>query len=232
MKIDITQVAVIISTCNKPKNIQRKNNLKRTLDTLGFSNVFTLTGREEEPYQLGALENVLRILSWSKPPFILMEDDATVLIENYYPVLEVPEETDILFLGGATHAHKNPVVDTGNLIYNKAYGFNKSRLIYSEIDSDYVRIYNMYSAHAILFLTERGRDRYHKQISTHKFIPFDVAFSYIMQELNVLMVRRPFFYQRDGHNEEFTRQVIYEGSDIIDLKSEYYENRKRSTGKY
>jgi hypothetical protein len=225
MKIDITQVPVIISTCNKSENIRRTNFLKPHLGRHGFSNVSTITGVEEKPYQIGALENVRRILSWNSTPFILMEDDAYLIQDNFYPVLEIPEDTDILYLGGALHAHKKFPIEGEGIILNKAYGFNLSLLAYSIVNPDYVRIYNMYSAHAILFLTDKGRDAYYQQITSNRAIPFDVAFSYIMKDYNVLMVRKPFFFQNDEHNDIFTYRVIYDQEgEILEAKKKHYED--------
>jgi len=229
MKIDITQVHTLISTCNKPENVIRFNQVMQQLETLGFSTVSLVAGPIMRPYQLGANLNAKNILNNTALPFIFMEDDATVILKNYYPVLEIPDDTDVLYLGGAVHANKL-VLETENLIYNKAYGFARSRLAYTEVNSDFVRIYNMYCTHAVLFVSEKGREIFLRQITMLPNLPFDVTFSYAMEDLNVYMVRHPFFYQNDGHNEIFTTKVIYDHplDTIVELLHPYYEDKARS----
>jgi len=127
------------------------------LNDLKFENVTASMGEVTEPYVFGANNNAIKILSNNKVPFIYMEDDATLLPENYHNELDIPDECDILFLGGSTHANAHFITQDKSILYNKGYGVGKTRIAYKPINEDFVRIYNMFCIHAVLFLTEKGR---------------------------------------------------------------------------
>lgn len=124
-------------------------------------------------------------------PYAIFEDDLEFVWEE--PILRSPPaDADIIYLGTNTtgcfprdpkfHAlfgHRS----VGNFALAEGY------------DDQYLRLYSMVSAHAVLFLTERGRDTYRVALdqALRRLIPLDVMYAYSMPELNVYAVRTPMF---------------------------------------
>lgn len=224
MKIDITQLPLVLSSCEKKTHWERAEKTAQMLINLGFQFPYIICGRASKDYHREVNENVIRALNQYPVPFLFMEDDAVVLEDNYSPILEIPDECDVLYLGGGVHAYA-PYIDwvmrdkDPSIKLNRALGYNNSRVVYKDINQDYVRLYSMYSSHAVLFLTEEGVSTFLSAVMRKRSYPFDVTFSFEMVNLNVYMVRNPLFYQADGYNDLFTKKVIYDNPNepIIDL---------------
>ena len=208
MKINITELPITISTCKKENCLQRAIKLNEKLLELNFSVKEIYEGEITKPYIFGANRNAIDILQNNRAPFIFMEDDAEIIEDNYKNILDIPSECDILYLGGATHANPYFINEDEDMILNFTEGARNSRLAFKNINEDYVRIYNMFCAHAIIFLTEKGRVEFLSAIEQYKNYPFDIIFSQIMPNLNVYMLRNTFFYQNDGHNEQSTKDIF------------------------
>jgi len=217
MKLDLTSLPVFISSCDSPKFQERRDKLLPVLDKLGFNIKEIVKGVPMPNHMYGAFLNMNKIIKRNRSPFIVLEDDCCLNEENYQPVIEIPDNTDILYLGGSAHASLQYVPEKGVLL-NNAYGFNNSRVAYMPINKDYVRLFSMYSGHAILYVTEKGRNAFLYHMNIYTKIAFDMAFSLAMPKINVMMPRKTFFFQDDGYNDAFTKQIIYDHEgEIVNL---------------
>lgn len=225
MTIDLKHVKVCISTCEGKKWENRCEEIQEMLKELTFDQIEYFKGKISKPYIFAANENAIQILSSNKVPFIYMEDDARCIKENYEDILDIPKECDILYLGGTAHSNIHFVSQDPKIKINNITGIANSRLHYKHVNDKFLRIFNMFSAHAILFLTEKGKEEYLKAINTFKNQPFDVTFSMVMPNLNVYMVKKPFFYQNDGHNDKLSKNIISE-DDIVKSKDVNWQKQE------
>ncbi len=122
-------------------------------------------------------------------PFLLLEDDA-VETERFTPRLSVPSDADIIFVGITS--------------YGLAPGIGGRALeraaITEEVDQTWARVHSMTGAHALLFVSERGREAYvnaAKEYVTARFRPHDIALHYLARHLNLYALIRPAFYQAE-----------------------------------
>lgn len=134
-------------------------------------------------------------------PLLVLEDDAKIT-ENFNPLIDVPPETDAIYLGTSAG---NPEIKTRS--YN----------------DQYLRIANMYSTHAILYLTENFK----KAVAdvTKRYIfkerkPCDIGVASIQEKFNVLAVRTPFFVQgndrqSNAKNEKITSRQLQDLNSIF-----------------
>ena len=212
MKINLTTIPVFLITCNSSKYVERCNRVEKMLKDLGFLFVTKVIGAVSTPYYVSLRETIMTLMINQMAPFIIIEDDAMVT-ETFKPILELPEtiKTDVLYLGGMRAGNMLEKPNDKEIETNPENNMNnKGSLYYKKINSDFVRIYNMYSAHAILFLTEEGKNLYLRYTNSYSDKVHDIAFSWAMPHVNTLMVREPFFYQDDKKYIEQTKKIIYE----------------------
>jgi len=111
-------------------------------------------------------------------PLLILEDDAKIT-DEFNPIIEVPDNTDAVYLG-TSHGDGNYfAVDIGG-------GF--------------ARIGKIFATHAILYLT----DSYRKAVSetAKKFVyehntPFDLGCAMLQTKNFVVAPHKPYFYQAD-----------------------------------
>jgi len=141
-------------------------------------------------------------------PFIILEDDATI---NRIPEkISVPNNSDVVYIGISSWGFV-PQPD-GNLA-------GIDRIIYDRVDNDVVRIFNMLSSHAILYINmdyvKRLIDELEKNLKGEQIIsisngvnlkyygqnmlPCDVIMANMQYKSNAFALRDPVFYQDDKH---------------------------------
>lgn len=122
-------------------------------------------------------------------PLLILEDDSEYLQYNFK--LENCKSYDdiaAIYLGGSLYP-------AGGGVYLENY------------DDNYYRVYNMLSAHAILFLNKKSAktilDIYVKSLSNNKHLDLDLAES--SKRLKFLTPKNgPYFYQNDGLTRDVT----------------------------
>jgi hypothetical protein len=110
---------------------------------------------------------------------LILEDDC--LPFDYREEFEVPDDADVVFLGvstGTSHTH---------------------RLKYKKLSNDIYRLYDMTTVHAILYITDAGRqwlrNAYH--LTVNNKIRFDIATAKLMPTIKAYGLNSPIWYQRD-----------------------------------
>lgn len=124
-------------------------------------------------------------------PYAIFEDDLEFVWDA--PVLKAPPaDADIIYLGTNTAGcfPRDPR-------FHKVFGHRSVEkfALAEAYDDTYLRLYSMVSAHAVLFLTERGQQTYRAALdqALRRHIPLDVMYAYAMPDLNVYAVREPMF---------------------------------------
>lgn len=138
-----------------------------------------------KPYLVGCGKSHIACIeeSLGRGPFLVLEDDAAVT-KAFYPIINIPPDTDAVYLGSSTGNPNTMVAD--------ANGY-------------FVRIGKMLAAHAVLYIS----DRYKQAVLdvAKKFVyelhhPWDIAPSTVQEHFNVLASRVPFFIQSDARTSE------------------------------
>ena len=114
-------------------------------------------------------------------PFLLLEDDATIT-EDYQNTIEVPDNTDAIYLGTSHGDGRYTSLDIGGGL---------------------LQIGRMLAAHAIIYITDKYRQAVvdiAKECLYERHVPFDLGTYQIMEKFLVVTPHRPWYYQ--GPNGE------------------------------
>ena len=204
--LDLRDISAVY--INMDKDVDRNESIKFTLSECGFKNIIRLNGEVFPDRPLaGCSLSHYNALNEVDPPFIVFEDDCK--IKNFSPIIEIPEDSDAVHLGvsswGRMNSHSGPCVQS------------------KEIGSGIVRIYNMLSAHAILYISKEfvsmcSRIAYHSyEIADYQ----DIGFAEIQKYFNVYAFNNPMFYQTssNGTNQPLTS---YPSIEIIQPHRSYW----------
>jgi GR25 family glycosyltransferase involved in LPS biosynthesis len=142
MQIDLREIPVYYINLEGDKD--KKKRIESMLKDLGFKDVRRFEGHDIRIPKLGcatAHNNLLGILSKSKGPILVLEDDVIIKnIKKFNPIIDVPKSADAVYLG------------------NSKYGLYKGKGVFTVAAEKYdyrlYRIYNMLGAHAILYLNK------------------------------------------------------------------------------
>jgi hypothetical protein len=134
--------------------------------------------RPSEVHYVGVGQTHINCLEENKDamPFLILEDDAT-LTEDYQNTIEVPDDTDAIYLG-TSHGD--------------------GRYMAQDIGGGLLRIGKMFAAHAVLYITERYRQAVvdvAKECIYKLHVPFDIGTYNIMENFLVVAPHRPWYYQ-------------------------------------
>lgn len=179
----IETIPVYILTCDK--HFARAAKLAGQLWGRGFRNQRTIVGDTTDPYWYGLNDAYVRVFESFKPPFITLEDDCRFLPDAWTQETDYSTPCDWMYLGGCLAGYDGP-------------------LRYEEVNSSFVRPLNMLSAHAILWHTLPVA---HLKPVARKTI-VDVVLAQSQLYHNTLLLRKPLFYQADGHNDEASKYEI------------------------
>ena len=173
------------------------------LTKLGFSDWgFVFGGDKFKPYWKNIHDDWIKMLE-TPTPFLILEDDATIT-DYYHPEVEYPEDTQLLYLGGTTNGEDCVFPDGLDLLPSQGSKDVFAWMVYSEYDDRYIRIYNMHSTHAILFLNEDVKRQLQSAINDMRDLAVDVVIARNMRKYKIYCLKQPFWYQKDGWNDERT----------------------------
>jgi hypothetical protein len=137
--------------------------------TVGFSRVLDLACLNQErnkPFQ----------------PFVMFEDDV-IKYREFPQTIEIPDNTDILYIG----------LSICGMLYDTSDDF----VYYDNVNEDIVRTYNMLAVHGIIICSLRGLLIIQKCILEGYFrdIPWDAVIAQLHPFCNVYALRKPLVYQ-------------------------------------
>ena len=189
MNIDILDIPVYY--INLDKDVEKREKLEDTLANLGFTNVHRFAGHYSKERAVGCATShnaLLHKLKDTDTPFLVLEDD--VEPAKFKSVIkDIPDNADALYLG--------------NSIFGLWGPRGEPRIAAEKISSDIYQIYNMLSAHAILYLD----NEYVKFLA--KATDFMVSLkdnqdksrAHTMRYFNVYATNNPVFYQAGKHEK-------------------------------
>lgn len=192
MVINLKSIPIMYMTCDKSKG-DRQDRFESMMHGLDLS-FEKMNGEITDNYNIGVAKEYIEALSKYDPPFLILEDDATLVDSNkkFQYEYNIPEGTDALYLGTS--------------IVGRIHNQTKVGVI-AAANGDYLRIFNMLSFHAVLYLSN---EYIHHCISTlNEYISYpngacDDLLAERMWKYNVCSVKSPVFYQRDGRNDHMT----------------------------
>ena len=137
MNLDLREIPAVY--INLQQDVEKKNSIVDVLDECGFENIIRIDGEYTPDRPLaGCSYSHYKALNEVEPPFIIFEDDCKA--KNFRTIIDVPDDSDAVYLGisswGRMNSHSGPCVQ------------------YEELNGGLLRIYNMLSAHSVLYLDE------------------------------------------------------------------------------
>lgn len=192
--IDLTKIPIVWTTCDKSKD--RHPAMESMLDSLGLSGT-KINGPITTPYTIGVAQGYLEALSKFDPPFLILEDDATLVSETFPTKFVVSSEMDALYLGTSIYGRINRQTRPGGVIAADL--------------GDSMRIFNMLGFHAVIYLTSNYINHVKTLLETFLTNPVggcDDRIAETMWSHNVYSVKQPIFYQKDGRSDQATQLLI------------------------
>lgn len=192
MKIKLTDIPVVY--INLDEQLERKENLEKHLNNLGFKNIIRVSAYKDSIGKRGCAYSHAIALEEIDPPFILLEDDCVPL--NFVDDIDIPDDSDAVYLGisswGRMNSHSGPCVQ-----YDEVEGY-----------PDLLQVYNMVGAHAILYINPDYIDLC-KRIAYHGYLiadHHDIGFAEIQKYYDVYAFNSPMFYQTssNGTNDKLS----------------------------
>tara|TARA_B100000131_G_scaffold86077_1_gene83003 strand:- start:134 stop:784 length:651 start_codon:yes stop_codon:yes gene_type:complete len=191
MNLDLRDIPVLY--INMDKDVEKRERIENHIDRLGFKTKIRVPGvvHRDGPLAGCALAQY-NALYEVDPPFIILEDDATPF--DYNPIISIPDDADALYLGisswGRMNSHSGPFVQW--------------EYYFKEVDINLLRVYNMLSTHAILYLNLeyisvcKKIAYHHHEINEH----VDIGFTDIQKYYNVYAFNQPLFYQTSSNGTD------------------------------
>lgn len=213
MIIDIRDFPVYY--INLDSQPDRRESTENTLTSLGFSRIYRVSGIQHQTPSVGCALSHLKVMENKsiQAPFLLVEDDIQY-VGNEKLIYEVPEDADAIFLGTS--------------IWGRFLNFNGQFVQYRKVNEDIVRVYNMLSAHAILYLNNGYKEHlsrvaYHSayEIQDH----MDVGYAETQKYYNVYSVNRPVFTQNTHQEASTSTHITQMGMDPEESKK-FFESKK------
>lgn len=187
MNLDLRKIPAIY--INLQRDNEKNEYMYDMLSNLGFENIIRVEASEfPDRYLAGCSYSHFNSLNEVNVPFIIFEDDCRV--KNFEPVIEVPDDTDAVYLGisswGRMNSHSGPFVQ------------------YEKVDDKLVRVYNMLGAHAILYLTKEYASLCSKISihASHTSEHQDIGFAEVQRYYNVYAFEDPMFYQTSSNGTD------------------------------
>lgn len=197
MKIRLTDIPVYY--INLPQHTEKNEKMEFMLSECGFNNITRLDGYvyPENPVA-GCSRAHYHSINPDKTPFILFEDDAFLLENQFQNELNIPNDTDALYLGTSTWGRMN--------------GHNGEYIQYDILEEypGILRVYNILATHAILYFS-KDYAQMCKRVAHHTGYVIedynDVGFAEIQRYFNVYALNEPMFAQSSniiGTNKSIT----------------------------
>jgi hypothetical protein len=173
MNITLTDIPVTYINLDKYPN--RNQSMINMLEHLGFTykRIDGVTGR---PYD-SIIDAQINALNSGSVPCIVLEDDC--IPYSFVNEIEVPDDADIVYLG------------------NHGAGMSEPR--YTEVSPGIWRVHNMLALHAVLYITQHGKDVFLSALEEAKIIPepADVATANAQHKAKVYALDVATWYQYD-----------------------------------
>ena len=216
MLLDPREMPVYV--INLRREPERREFMQGQLDALGLDGRF-ITGVACRPGAVGCAISHLKTLKEAgiSVPFLVLEDDCKFIRGQMQYTFEVPERTDALYLGHSQFGLQDKP-DKFGLRWGR-----QRNVKYQGFDDDYIRIFNMLSRHAIIYVSEDFvrqalQANLNALLSKEFTYPGDVAYAELQSTAFVLATRQPLCYQTKEHGgmEVATRGSVTETGAVLE----------------
>ena len=188
MKLKLTDIPVVY--INLDEATDKRERIKKNLEELGFKNIIRFSGHKDSNGKRGCAISHVYALEEVEPPFLLIEDDC--LPKNFLDEIEFPDDADAVYLGisswGRMNSHSGPCVQ-----YKKVEGH-----------PHLLKIYNMLSTHAILYLNPDYIDLC-RRIAYQSYLiadHLDIGFAEVQRYYDIYAYDSPVFYQTSSNGTD------------------------------
>ena len=151
-------------------------------------------------------------------PFVIFEDDVKKYRE-FPSDIEIPNDTDILYIGLSTFGFTN-----------RTFGVNNA-ICYKHINKDIIKVYNMLATHGMIICSIRGLLAFQKCLLEDYFTSsaWDISIANMQPYLNVYALKIPLVYQFGelGGEEKYTKFSI-NGNEDKEIPKEWINKRNIS----
>lgn len=188
MKLKLTDIPVVY--INLDEATEKGERVQKSLEQLGFKNIIRFSAHKETIGKKGCAISHVYALEEVEPPFLLIEDDC--LPKEFVDEIEFPDDADAVYLGisswGRMNSHSGPFVQ------------------YSEVEEHphLLRIYNMLSTHAILYLNSDYIDLC-RRIAYQSYLiadHLDIGFAEVQRYYDIYAYDNPLFYQTSSNGTD------------------------------
>jgi hypothetical protein len=194
MKIDIRNFPTFYINMDKHKD--RNADMIQLGKDVGFKEYSRLSGVAMPRHpRSGCAKSHHQILSKMNSPTIILEDDCVIKNDSY--IIEIPDDTDALYLGLSGWGFINSHSKLNNLEYER---HEKYQGIY--------KINGMLATHSILYISPEYIDMATRiaKWSGDNDEHIDQGFALVQKYFNVYALKKPIFYQHS--NTEATNIML------------------------
>jgi len=187
MKLGIKDISAVY--INPDRFLERQRKMESWIHNIGLNSVTRIAYNEtfhDRAITMNHAHKYALEQSKNDVPFILFEDDACPM-QSLPEYFDIPEEADLIYLGGSTYEAKP--------------------LKLEEYNESFYRVYNMLSFHAVLFPNKKSVEKVinllEKAIKENKFNDITIANS---SKENIFLVPKEgnYFFQ-DDYTSEVTK---------------------------
>ena len=186
MKLDIRKLPTYF--INLEKDVDKYTSTISLLKYLEFDEIYRSPGVKED---FGCEKGHHKVLSNKDvpTPCLILEDDILFTGNTKFEV-EVPDDADALYIGISQ--------------WGRFLNFSGPFIHYKKINDDIVRIYNMLTTHAVIYISEDYRNfikrvAYHHGFETKS--KFDIGVAETQKYFNVYALENPIFKQGNYNNK-------------------------------
>ena len=193
MNLDLREIPFYY--INLDDAVERRTRTENHLKALGIKSINRIPAVRHSNRFAGCARTVSDFLHQiTEGPFVLIEDD--IEVKQWDPIIEVPDDADALYLGisgwGRMNGHSGPFVQ------------------WKQVDDNLLRVYNMLSGHAIVYLSGEWvemarRCCHHAGYVIESY--YDVQIAEVQRFFNVYALDDPYFYQTSSDGNQ---KVTYE----------------------
>ena len=221
MKINLQSVNYYFLTCNNPR---RKKHILNEFKNFNLVEVNPLMNIGKNKSGISGFSKILDLASQNqirnKPfqHFVIFEDDVKKYRE-FPSDIEIPNDTDILYIGLSTFGFTN-----------RTFGVNNA-ICYKHINKDIIKVYNMLATHGMIICSIRGLLAFQKCLLEDYFTnrAWDTSIANMQPYLNVYALKMPLVYQFGelGGEETYTKFSI-NGNEDKEIPKEWINKRNIS----
>jgi hypothetical protein len=191
-----------------PEEVARRESVTAVCERLGLS-WRLIDAIKCSPGRVGCGLSHLRALRMSTfgRPLLILEDDVEVS-DFFSQIIDLPADADAVYLGASVYG----AVDIVDYV-----GFTQM-LAAEVVDDDLLRVYNLLSTHAILYLTDNFKQAAAESVLcslVDRDWEHDKGMAKLQETFTVYALRRPMFFQaahlqasRGQHQQDVTKVLL------------------------